>query len=262
MSYYPILSAPKCKGWTTLSNFSPNNWEVSNNSEKLVNVTWADGGSWHTRNIGTIASNGFRRVNIEEVEKFIPKIALPLLSMTVSPMPKVSDTLPNMDSLTEVPAWRAALGLSTDHTLTSYQGEIDPFPSAASLLTFCQFLQFGKGVSNYLIFLNIEKSPLVRKAQVEICNPIKPKIILGNFEVTNNSATSINLDQLGFHQNDLPMIICKDMAGIPVYLSIMNDGSCMSLEHTHPPASLVIHGSRKGAQNILKRKWFSIVAKP
>ena len=262
MSYYPILSAPKCTGWTTLSNFPPNNWEASNNSEKLVNVTWADDGSWHTRNIGTILANGFRRVSIQEVEKFIPKLALPLLSMTSAPMPELSGTLPNIDSLTEVPAWRAALGLSTDDALTSYQGEIDPFPSTASLLTFCPFLQFGTGVSNYVIFLNIEKSPLMRKARIEIYNPVKPKIMLGNFEVTNNCATSINLDQCGFHQNDLPMIICKEMTGIPVYLSIMNNGSCMSLEHTHPPASLVIHGSRKGAQNILKRKWFSMVAKP
>jgi hypothetical protein len=166
MSYYPILSAPKCKGWTTLTNFPPNNWEVTNNSEKLVNVTWADDGSWHTRNIGTIARNGFRRVNIEEVESFIPASALALLSMTSSYMPELSDTLPESGCITEVPAWRATLGLTSALTLTSYQGEIDPFPAPASLLTFCPFLQFGEKVSNYLIFLNIEKSPVVRRSTI------------------------------------------------------------------------------------------------
>jgi hypothetical protein len=259
MSYYPILNAPQCKGWTTLCNFSPNNWEVSNNSEKYVNVTWADEGSWHTRNIGKIASNEFRQVNIEEVENYIPKLALPLLSITSSTMPELSSTLPKSESPTEVPAWRAALGLSTNFTLTSYQGEIDPFPSPGSLLTFCPFLQFDKDISNFLIFMNIEKTPILRKSYIEIYNPANPKVLLERFEVSNNSATAISLDSLDFSQEDLPLIICKDMSGIPLYLSKLNDGSFMSLEHTHPPASFVIHGNRWGAQKALKSKWFSRV---
>jgi len=260
MSYYPILNAPQCKGWTTLCNFPPNNWEFFNNSKKYVNVTWADGGSWHTHSIGTIANNEFRQVNIEEVEGYIPKSVLPLLSITSSIMPKLSSTLPESESWTEVPAWRATLGLSTDLSSTSYQGEIDPFPTPGSLLTFCPFLQFGKDISNFLIFMNIEKSPVVRKSYIEIYNPSNPEILLGKFKVNNNSATVINLDNLGFDQKDLPLIICKNMSGIPLYLSKLNDGSFMSLEHTHPPASFVIHGNRWGAQKTLKSKWLSRVS--
>lgn len=259
MSYYPILSAPNCKGWTTLCNFPPNNWEASENAKKYVNVSWADDGNWHTRNIGTIASNGFRQIDIEEVENYVPKSTLPLLSMTLSTMPELSVTLPESETLTEVPAWRAALGLSTEQTSTSYQGEIDPFPAQASLLTFCPFLQPSTDISNHLIFLNIEKSPVVRTAHIDVYNPINPEIVLGTFEVRNNSATVINLDELGFKQEDFPMIMCKGMTGIPVYLSMLKDGSSMSLEHTHPPASLVIHGDRRSAQKILKTKWFSRV---
>ena len=259
MSYYPILNAPQCKGWTTLCNFPPNNWEISTNVEKYVNVTWADKGKWHTRNIGTIASDSFRKVNIEEVESYVPKSAMPLLSMTSSTMPELSSTLPKSESPTEVPAWRATLGLSTDLTLTSYQGEIDPFPATGSMLTFCPFLQFGKDISNFLIFLNIEKSPIVREAHIEIYNPVNPEVLLEKFEVKNNCATAINLDELGFNQKNFPLIMCKSMTGIPVYLSILNDGSSMSLEHTHPPASFVIHGNRWGAQKALKSKWFSRV---
>jgi hypothetical protein len=261
MSYYPILNAPNCKGWTTLSNFPPNNWESSDNAKKYVNVSWADNGIWHTKNIGVVESNQFRQISIEEVESFVPELSLPLLSMTSSIMPERSTILPDSEVLSEVPAWRGTLGLSTGSATTSYQGEIDPFPAKASLLTFCPFLQLGIDVSNYLIFLNIEKSPVSRKSQLDIYNPMNTEVVLGTFEVRNNSATVINLDNLDFKLEDFPMIMCQGMTGIPVYFSVSKDGSFVSLEHTHPPASLVIHGDRRGAQKILKNKWFSKVSK-
>jgi hypothetical protein len=77
--------------------------------------------------------------------------------------------------------------------------------------------------------------------------------------VINNSATVVNLDKYGFKQDDFPLITCQEMSGIPVYLTMLTDGSFMSLEHTHPPASLVIHGNRWAAQKIIKNKWFSKV---
>jgi len=70
----------------------------------------------------------------------------------------------------------------------------------------------------------------------------------------------ISLDDLGLNGEDLPLIICRDMAGIPLYFSRTTDGSFLSLEHTHPPASFVVHGSRWEAQKLLKKHWFTKVS--
>lgn len=261
MSYFPILKAPGAQGWTTLCNFSPNNWELGGAAEKFVNVTWVEDGGWRTENLGTLAPGNMRTVGVAEIAGLIPEDCLSLLSLTNTILPARSDVLPRMDSeRTTIPAWRATLGLSTKRASTSYQGEIDPFPVPGSLLTFSPFIQFGQGIENYLIFLNLEVSAVTRRAQIEIYDSAKPNLIKGTFEVQNNNATAVSLDGLGFGAVDLPVVISKGMSGIPLYFSRTLDGEFLSLEHTHPPASYVVHGKRWEAQKILKKVWFSRVA--
>lgn len=261
MSYYPILNAPGCFGWTTLCNYSPNNWEFRGATEKFVNVTWVEGGAWRTENLGTLAPEKMRSLSISEIADLVPSSSLPLLSLTRKMLPTRSDALPHTDTeRTNVPAWRATLGLSTHSASTSYQGELDPFPVPGSLLTFSPFIQFGLGIQNYLIFLNLEANAVARTARVEIYDSANPHQIKGVFEVRNNAATAISLDDLGFGPDDLPMIICKGMSGIPLYFSQTLNGEFLSLEHTHPPASYVIHGKRWEAQKILKKIWFAKAA--
>lgn len=257
MSYYPILKAPGCQGWTTLCNFPPNNWETRDSSAKFVNVTWLCETAWKTENIGVLASGEVRTVSIQDIAGLIPEGVFPLLSLTASKLPPYSGTLPRTDAArTTVPAWRATLGLSTTHASTSYQGEIDPFPAQGSLLTFGPFIQFGEEVENYLILMNIENSPVARTSQVGIYDSEKT-VSKSTFEVRNNDATIIALDSLGFGPTDLPLIVCRGMSAIPLYFSRTSDGQFLSLEHTHPPASYVIHGKRWEAQRILKNVWFS-----
>ena len=257
MSYYPILNAPGCHAWTTLSNFSPNNWETRDSSEKFVNVTWRSQTGWQTENIGNLAPNEMRTVKSQEIAGLVPIDALPLLSLTIEKLPAHSDNLPRTDGpRTTAPAWRAALGLSTASASTSYQGEIDPFPSQGSLLTFGPFIQFGEQIENYLIFLNIENSPTIRTSHVEVYDA-EGTVLKGTFEVRNNNATVIALDNLGFDLSGLPLFICRSMAAIPLYFSKTTDGGFLSLEHTHPPASYVVHGRRWEAQKILKNIWLS-----
>jgi hypothetical protein len=260
VSYYPILKAPGAQGWTTLCNFSPNNWEISQRCDKLVNVTWRSNDGWITKNLGVLAPDDMRTVTARDVANVVPADALSLLSLTVTAPPATSATLPKLDVLqTTVPAWRATLGLSTEEAQTSYQGEVDPFPTQGSLLTFGPFLQFGAEVENYLILLNIENSPVSRTAQLEIYDA-KGLTLMGKFDVRNNEANKVPLDGLGFGPSDLPLFICRGMAAIPLYFSRTADGAFLSLEHTHPPASLVVHGKRGEAQKMLKNRWFAKVA--
>jgi hypothetical protein len=259
MSFYPILNAPESKGWTTLFNFPPNNWEVRNVSEKFINVTWAEDGAWRSENLGMLAPYATRTIGVEDVSGIITPGALPLLSLTSKKPPTNSEKLPLLEtSKTNLPTWRATLGLSTSESQTSYQGEIDAFPSQGSMLTFGPFLQFGLGIKNYLILLNIENAAISRSAELEIYDAAGLKL-RGRFPINNNTANCIPLDGLSFDDSDLPLFICRGMAAIPLYFSSAMEGTYLSLEHTHPPASLVLHGRRWEAQKYLKNRWFAKV---
>jgi len=257
MSYYPVLSAPGCKGWVGLSNFSPNNWEIRRRQSLLINVTWASNGMWITKNLGVLAPGACKTITASDVADIVPADVLPLLSLTLTPPVAQSEVLPRLDTAqTSIPAWRATLGLSSSSAQTSYQGELDAFPLQASLLTFGPFLQFGEGIKNHLILLNVENSSASRSAELEIYDAAGLKL-RGRFPVSSNAANSIPLERLGFASGDLPLFICRGMAAIPLYFSSAMDGAYLSLEHTHPPASLVVHGRRWQAQKLLKNRWFA-----
>lgn len=259
MSYYPLLKAPEAQGWVTLCNFPPNNWE-GRCFRRFVNVTWESHGVWHTRNLGTLEPEAVRRIAATDVAELVPPDSLALLSLTRTVPPVESAMLPQLDApQAAVPAWRATIGVSTMTAQTCYQGELDPFPPQGTLLTFGPFLQWGQGISNYLILLNIENSPVVRRAELEIYDAASLKR-RNKHSIRNNAGNIVPLDGLGFEANDLPLIICREMAAIPLYFSSTKDGAYLSLEHTHPPASLVIHGRRWGAQRLLKSRWFAKVA--
>lgn len=260
MSFYPILKAAGAQGWTTLCNFSSNNWEITRRCDQLVNVTWRSNDGWITKNLAVLAPNAVLTVTARDVANLVPDDALPLLSLTLTAPPATSAILPKLDVLqTTVPAWRASLGVSTAQAQTSYQGEVDPFPPQGSLLAFGPFLQFGADVENYLILLNIENSPVRRTEKLEIYDADGLKL-RGKFDVCNNEANNVPLDGLGFGPSDLPLFICRGMAAIPLFFSRTADGAFLSLEHTHPPASLVVHGKRWEAQKMLKNRWFAKVA--
>jgi hypothetical protein len=225
-----------------------------------VNVTWASKGRWLTESLGTLAEGSFRTVTDKELAGRVPADALALLSLTRTPPPAQSDNLPKLDTqATSTPAWRATLGLATEYARTSYQGELDPFPSQGTMLTFGPFLQFGASLENHLVLLNVENSAVSRISELEIFDAARLDL-KGNFKVRNNAANVIPLDGLGLGPEDLPLFICRGMAGIPLYFSRTSDGAFLSLEHTHPPASLVVHGKRWEAQKLLKNRWFAKIA--
>jgi len=257
MAFYPILSAPGCNGHTTLYNFPPNNWEDTRKESRCVNLTWAEDGAWRSVALCELdfgAMQAFTRAN---VAAYVPDDALALLSLATAPYPERCASLPKAMSGSDMPNWRATLGLSSPLASTCYQGELDPFPVPGSLLTFAPFIQFGAGVENYMLFLNLEKHPQMRTATVGIYDGAKPARCLGSSEVRNNAVSVVSLDGLGLGPKDLPVVICKGMSGIPLYFSKTVDGACLSLEHTHPPAAHVIHGKRWEAQRLLKTEWFA-----
>lgn len=259
MSFYPVLNAPNVKGWVGVCNFSPNNWEKYSRVAKFVNVTYPSKGFWITKNIGKLPYGKYKKVSHQELSEFIPGNTLALISLTLTIPAEVSKSLPKLNTdKTTIPNSRATLGLSSKVFQTSYQGELDPFPSQGTLLSFAPFLQFDNNVKNFLLLINLEESAENRSGKVKVYDANKD-CLKGEFQIFNNSINVIPLDELSFMEQELPLFVSKDMASIPLYFSTTEDGSYMSLEHTHPPASLVVHGKRWDAQKFLKNRWFSKV---
>lgn len=257
MSYYPILSAPYCTGQTTLYNFSPNNWEMVYKGEQYINLSYIKNSTWHSQVLDSLDYDAYKTIAHQDLSQFVPLNTLALLSLTQKVLPKTSQTLPKLSSnKTLTPAYRSTLELKSQYAQTSYQGELDPFPPQASLLTFSPFLQFGDGIENFVLILNIEKSPQNRESKIEIYDA-NSKALKSVQTAYSNQINHIHLNNLGFDKQSLPVVICRTMAAIPLYFSCTNQGQYLSLEHTHPPASLVVHGRRFGAQKQLKQYWFS-----
>ena len=261
MSFFPILKAPYCAGQTILYNFSPNNWESVYKGRQTINLSYTDGILWHSTVLGELAYGDCQIIKYQDVKSLMPDNALPLLSLTQNKLDKKSEILPQLFSnQTNTPKHRSTLGLTSKYTTTSYQGELDPFPSRASLLTFSPFLQFNDKVENFVLLLNLEKKADNRKVKVEVFDA-STKTLKCEKTALSNNITAISLDDCGFLKNDLPVVISREMAAIPLYFSCANQGKFLSLEHTHPPASLVVHGHRFGVQKNLKDYWFSQLKK-
>jgi hypothetical protein len=261
MSYYPILRAPYCTGKTTLYNFPPNNWESFSKIDRYISLTYLYDEIWHSKTLCTLKNQTYKTVHYSDISSLVPSQSLPLLSLSSQPLEEESSTLPlPIIQKTITPNNRASLELYSKYTNTSYQGEIDPFPPKASLLTMSPFLQFGADIENYLILLNIEKQSNTRKSTLEIYDAKSKNLIATNI-VTNNNISIISLDKLGLDIHNLPIVICRNMAAIPLYFSCTKEGRHLSLEHSHPPSSLAIHGNRFGVQKDLKTYWFTKLEK-
>jgi hypothetical protein len=257
MSFFPILKAPNVSGYTTLCNFPPNNWEINHTKSQFISLTYMKDNMWHSDQLGILNSNDLKTFYATEIEPLIPDGELPLLSLSEEPLPKTSKQLPALKfPVTTTPWWRATLGLSSQFSTTSYQGELPAFPPHASLLSFAPFLQFGLNIENYILIVNLESEPVHRSVEIEIYDA-KDKILLGVRSIKSNQINIISLDDFNFNEESLPVIVSRSMSFIPLYFSATKDGKFLSLEHTHQPASLVTHGDRFGAQKHIKELWFS-----
>jgi hypothetical protein len=261
MPFYPLFNIYENLGFVQLSNFPPNNWEKILHGDKNLFAYKTDGNQWEVNNLGIIYKNQFKGFQSSEFSPLghqdingVRIEELVLMDLRQDKIPDIIDRLPKISSLsTSWPEWRATIGFKNENSRVSYQGEILPFPSKASLLTFHPFIQFDN-VSNYFVFLNLESSPIHRWAEVEIFLANSGKKI-DSKKIRNNAANIFPLDDYGFTPEDLPIFYCKSMAGIPFGFGKSKTSEMLSLEHTHPPGSLTLHGNRMHAQRDIKLGW-------
>jgi hypothetical protein len=196
------------------------------------------------------------RLNTKDVDSNIMQNNLALAYPSLSHLPEKITSLPIEKTwFSEVPAWRNTAGFYNSFAQVSYQADVEPLPSRASLMTFHPFIQFSE-IENRLVVLNATNSPELVETKIQIYNSSEMKLIAEE-KVRTNSLTTIYLDKYGFLPTDLPIFYCPNMAGIPFGLGISNNSKMLSMEHTHPPASLVLHGDRRAIQGKIKKNWIN-----
>lgn len=169
MSFYPLFDILENRGFVNISNFAPNSWENVPVGDKNIFVFQSNGSAWEVINTGTIPKNEYRNFDSSEFQFSIQSNIegvligdLVLIEMRLDELPATLEELPNAGlPSTHWPEWRATIGFKSSESFVSYQGEINPTPINASLLTFHPFIQFID-IKNYFVFVNIEKSPIHR----------------------------------------------------------------------------------------------------
>lgn len=262
MPFFPLSNINDIRGYCTVHNFSPNNWEKVSLNNKFLWAIYSDGNRWITKQICKLNQGESKTVYYDEFALDFNSSYSPIiiLQLRKTSLPKYLDKLPDHEfNFTNTPQWRSTVGFKYLKTTTSYQGEINPFPIKASLITFHPFIQYNE-IENYFVFLNLELNPKFRYSKIEIYNSNNLKFI-DEVKIRNNSTNIIPLNAYKFKQEELPVFICRDMAGIPFGFGINYSAPMLSLEHTHPPGSLIVHGNRFKSQKTIKANWFSILKK-
>ena len=261
MSYYPLFNLQGNAGFVNVANFAPNDWEVTAQSPRNVCAFRTDGSRWLVSRVAALEPDEFGSfeaasfpsltgadVGGTRVEEVV------FLSLRTDDTDAECGELPDSTApIARWPEWRATIGFASGTSRVSYQGEINPTPVTASLLSFHPFIQFVDA-RNYFVFLNVERAPQHRWSDLEIFIAGSGKRVDVR-RIRNNAANVICLDEYGFTERDLPVFYSGKMTGIPFGFGSAISSGMLSLEHTHPPGSLTIHGDRLQAQREIKTAW-------
>ncbi len=250
------MKTPNLEGFLDLIYQAPNNWENRIRKKIYMHLIWSENSHWRTQQVAIMSRGDVYKLKTDEIDEGIMQNNLALAYASLSPLPEQIPSLPTEKTwFSEVPAWRNTSGFYNSFAQVSYQADVEPLPSKASLMTFHPFIQFSE-IENRLVVLNATNSPELVESNIQIYNSNEMKLIAEE-KVITNSLTTIYLDKYEFQPSDLPIFYCPNMAGIPFGLGISNDSRMLSMEHTHPPASLVLHGDRRAIQGKIKKNWIS-----
>ena len=259
--FFPILKSTEIyQGRTVVHNFPPNDVQKVVHKLRYLNLIWMGANCWKTKLITRLKPLESKQVFYDLIKPKKTNNDLLIMCITDEPLPSIMTELPKNTLPTTTPNWRSTVCIYREKFSASYQGEIEPFPEKATLLSFIPFMQKKVNISNYLIFLNLESEPNSRRGSLKFSTVRDPKLIIKDAEIKSNSCNLIDLNSLNIEDDELLVCYSKSMSGIPLFLSFSNEDCTMSLEHTHPPASFVIHGNRNNLQKLIKENWFNLLS--
>lgn len=178
MSFYPLFNIHDALGFVRLANFSPNSWEKVPKGPKMVYAFRTDGTRWLVDRLGSVQENVFQEFEAPDFSSLTGQDAdgtrveeLVLLELRTDALAaELGELPPSSLPSTHWPEWRATVGFKSRSSRVSYQGEINPTPPKASLLSFHPFIQFTD-IRNYFVFVNLERLPSYRWSEIEIYLP-------------------------------------------------------------------------------------------
>ena len=254
------MKTPNLNGFCDLVYESPNNWENRIHKPISLYLLWSNGNRWVSKKISEMNYGDEIRLVTNDIDEKCLATGLALIYPSLEPIEPELSTLPSRKVwYSEIPAWRNTSGFYNQFTQVSYQSDIEPLPSKASLLTFHPFIQFGDVINNLLV-LNVTNDPKIQSGKISMFNSFDKSFVADTL-ISTNSLTTIPLDVYSFKPTDLPVFYSPEIAGIPFGLGIAKSGKMLSLEHTHPPASLVLHGNRRAIQGKIKKSWIEKLVK-
>ena len=258
--FFPLMKTPNLNGFCDLVYESPNNWENRIHKPISLYLLWSNGNRWLSKKISEMNYLDEIRLVTNDIDEKCLATGLALIYPSLEPIEPELSALPSRKVwYSEIPAWRNTSGFYNEFTQVSYQSDIEPLPSKASLLTFHPFIQFGDVINNLLV-LNVTNDPKIQSGKISMFNSFDKSFIADSL-ISTNSLTTIPLDIYNFKPTDLPVFYSPEIAGIPFGLGIAKSGKMLSLEHTHPPASLVLHGNRRAIQGKIKKSWIEKLVK-
>jgi hypothetical protein len=260
MNYYfmPRIEGLKCS--VTLANFPSVEREVPWSLEQVLHVAWSHHSLWEVRALDTVSPGKSVVCTCDELPSELPDNISPFFFFHPKKLPSTLDRLIISDLMLTSPNWRANIQLSSPTTSTSYQGE---YPGSmigiekGTMLSLGPLVQLKTGLTSKLILVNLGAKPGNEVGQVRLAQMNKQKILL-EVSARRNHCNIIDLSALNCDGYDDPVcVFSNDLTGIPIFLTHDLGFTKMSLEHTHPPAEMLVFGNRGKLQKQMKGWWLS-----
>ena len=250
---------PGLKGAVSLADFPSVDGVIPWPEDTFAHVTWTDGVKWQVRRLGTVISGQVHRYTEDDLPSDCPEKASPFLFLYPTELPSSLDVLPFDKFMDMSPTWRGNIQLFSETTAASYQGDYPSFMTKiprGTLLSYSSFIQNGVGVQTSFILPNLRENPEVKDYKIRFIGAMT-RTIYKDAIVRSNHTSVIDLSDLEPTRGEVILAVSRDLTGTPLYLSYTLDFTQLSLEHTHPPAELVVFGDRNLYQKNMKSYWLT-----
>lgn len=256
MNYYFFLQAPGLDCEIGLANFAPSSVPARKQREYHICHARPIGNCWHLATSGVLAPLSARAVRPSDLGLDAEQAASTLVFLSPEELTGEREKLPRFPGFDSIPTWRANLKVVAPTTCASYQGD---YPAEmldiprGKLLSVSAMLQAGPNLVNGVFIASFRATAASFDATVDVTR-LSDNALLRCASVQSNRVNYIDLSGLRIGApSELIALSSSDIAGVPVYLTRDRTASCMSLEHTHPPAELTAFGDSRDRFAVINR---------
>jgi len=255
MNYYPLLEIQGFGAEVQLANFPSNGDYESPINPVVVYAAQTTGSHWSIYDCGELLpweTRIYSRADLNGEENPLESI---FFFMSEQSLPNILSALP-MPSLFQntEPAWRGNLRVVGNGTVSSYSGD---YPDSlaklenATLLSLSPMIQKCPGITTRVLIINLCLCPTIREVEARLIT-LAERSTLQTYRLRTNRVNVLSVDENLVHSASATAVTCEGMTGIPVFVSYNLDRTMISMEHTHPPAEMMVFGSGSARRAIVR----------